>query len=255
MLSCAAHGRFLVLRPWTARLSIRYAAKMNAEPKPEGQILTRSPELMSRADTALLVVDVQTKLISLVPGHERLVWNIRRLIDGARVLGLKVLGSEQYPQGLGPTVPQLAALVGPMPAKLSFSCAGCPEIAQTLDAAGILAEEQIEILLVLVEERRNIANATEHETVGRPALRAAGRRVEHNPEILPGASLVRRTGGADAWQLPIGAAALVGRPLVMVIAVPRPGIVGHDRFHPHAMTWMLGEGDRFATMQLLDARA
>ena len=120
------------------RPAIRYAAQMNSEKKMNSsQILTRSPELMSRADTALLVVDVQTKLISLVPGHDHLVWNIRRLIDGAKVLGLPVLGSEQYPQGLGPTVPRLAALIGPMPAKVDFSCAGCPEIAPALDAAGI----------------------------------------------------------------------------------------------------------------------
>lgn len=109
--------------------------QMNSQPDP-AQILTRSPELMSREDTALLVVDVQTKLLALIAGHERLVWNIRRLIDGAKTLGLPVLGSEQYPQGLGPTEPQLAALIGPMPAKVAFSCAACPEIAPALDAAG-----------------------------------------------------------------------------------------------------------------------
>ena len=40
----------------------------------------RSPELMAVADTALLVVDVQGKLITLVPGHRRIIWNIRRLL-------------------------------------------------------------------------------------------------------------------------------------------------------------------------------
>ena len=53
----------------------------------------RSPELMSATDSGLLVVDVQQKLISLIDGHARIVWNIRRLIDGAKLLELPVLAS------------------------------------------------------------------------------------------------------------------------------------------------------------------
>ena len=44
--------------------------------------LPRSPELMNREDSALLVIDAQEKLLSVVPGRERIVWNIRRLLDG-----------------------------------------------------------------------------------------------------------------------------------------------------------------------------
>lgn len=50
--------------------------------------LPRSPDLMSRGDTGLLVVDVQDKLLKLIDGQARVVWNIRRLIDGAKILGL-----------------------------------------------------------------------------------------------------------------------------------------------------------------------
>ncbi len=87
--------------------------------------LPRSPELMSPSDTALLVVDVQGKLITLVPDYQRIVWNIRRLLDGADVLGVAVAGTEQYPQGLGGTVPELAARLKSREAKLSFSCGEC----------------------------------------------------------------------------------------------------------------------------------
>jgi nicotinamidase-related amidase len=73
----------------------------------------RSPELMSAGDTALVVIDVQEKLAPAVAGHAEIIWNIRRLIDGARVLGIPVVGTEQYPQGLGPTVPELADRLGP----------------------------------------------------------------------------------------------------------------------------------------------
>ncbi len=81
---------------------------------------------MSRHDTGLLVVDVQEKLIRLVSGHEQIVFNIRRLLDGASVLGVPATATEQYPKGLGHTVPELATRLGPIPGKLAFSCGECP---------------------------------------------------------------------------------------------------------------------------------
>ncbi len=100
----------------------------------------RSTELMSRHDTALLVVDVQEKLIGAVCNHRRLVWNIRRLIDGARILGLPVAATEQYPQGLGPTVQELAERVrqenAALPHKVAFSCCACGEVFRELRDRG-----------------------------------------------------------------------------------------------------------------------
>ncbi|MBN1908343.1 MAG: hydrolase [Pirellulales bacterium] len=92
----------------------------------------RSPELMSAHDTALVVVDVQEKLIPSIHDRERVVWNVRRLLDGAKVLGLPTAGTEQYPKGLGPTLPELAERLGPLPWKLTFSCTGCPEVFKRL---------------------------------------------------------------------------------------------------------------------------
>lgn len=90
--------------------------------------LVRSPELMNRHDAALLVVDMQAKLLPLIPGHARLIWNVRRLIDGAKILGVPVAATEQYPQGLGPTAAELAERLPPIPAKLAFSSCECGEI-------------------------------------------------------------------------------------------------------------------------------
>ena len=97
----------------------------------------RSPELMSAADTALLVVDVQEKLIPLIPGRERIVWNIRRLIDGAKILGVPVVATEQYPKGLGRTVAELAERLESPPEKLLFSCRECESIFTSLTERGI----------------------------------------------------------------------------------------------------------------------
>jgi len=90
--------------------------------------LERSLELMNVGDTGLLVVDMQEKLLKLIAGHERVTWNCRRLIDCAKLLGVPVAGTEQYPQGLGPTTSVLAERIGPMPAKKIFSSRECAEI-------------------------------------------------------------------------------------------------------------------------------
>jgi len=92
---------------------------------------------MSAENSALLVVDVQEKLLGAIPEHERVVWNIRRLLDGAAVLGVRTAGTEQYPAGLGPTAPELAERLGPLPEKLTFSGGGCPEVFDALRRAGV----------------------------------------------------------------------------------------------------------------------
>ena len=92
---------------------------------------------MSVGDTALLVVDIQEKLVPAIADGKRVVFNSRRLIDGAKVLGIPVVATEQYPKGLGPTVPELADRLGPIPDKLTFSCSGCPEVFEKLREDGI----------------------------------------------------------------------------------------------------------------------
>lgn len=83
----------------------------------------RSNELLSRSDSRLLIVDVQEKLLPLIPVAERMIGNCRRLIEAAQVLSVPVSATEQYPKGLGSTAPELAELLGEIPEKLRFSCA------------------------------------------------------------------------------------------------------------------------------------
>lgn len=100
------------------------------------EIPSRSHDLMSRDDTALLVVDVQEKLLPAIPHRDLLVWNIRRLIDGAHLLGLPTMATEQYPQGLGKTSPVLAERLGTIPAKVTFSCRDCASLFRDLAERG-----------------------------------------------------------------------------------------------------------------------
>ena len=92
---------------------------------------------MSRGDTALLVVDVQEKLLPAIADGRRVIWNVRRLVDGAKIVGLPAVATEQYPKGLGPTVSELSKRLGPASAKLTFSCGGCGELFEDLRARGI----------------------------------------------------------------------------------------------------------------------
>ncbi len=97
----------------------------------------RSPELMSRDDTAILVIDVQEKLIPHITNQLRIVWNIGRLLDGAEILGVTKLATEQYPKGLGPTIPSLKERLDDVPEKTTFSCFGCKDLFSDLAEQGI----------------------------------------------------------------------------------------------------------------------
>jgi len=103
----------------------------------QNQFLPRSPELMGSHDTALLVIDVQKRLLPAIRDQERVVWNIRRLIDAAKVLKMAVAGTEQYPEGLGNTAASLAERLGPRPAKMMFSCRECTRLLEDWRQAGI----------------------------------------------------------------------------------------------------------------------
>lgn len=85
-----------------------------------------------RADTsALLVIDLQARLLPAIHGGARVLANSIWLVQVARRLGVPVLCSEQYPQGLGPCAPELAAVLpeDAVRTKQHFSCVaeGCFE--------------------------------------------------------------------------------------------------------------------------------
>ncbi|MBR9974540.1 MAG: hydrolase [Bacteroidetes bacterium] len=82
---------------------------------------------MLNPDHAMLVViDVQGKLAELAWRAEAIQKNIRILVEGMKVLEVPVVATEQYPKGLGPTVPSIAEILGDAPVieKDTFSCCG-----------------------------------------------------------------------------------------------------------------------------------
>jgi nicotinamidase-related amidase len=76
--------------------------------------------------TALVIIDVQEKLSRVMHEKEKLFENLQRLIKGIQILGIPIIVTEQNPNGLGPTVPEIAPLlIDSKPVtKFSFSCCG-----------------------------------------------------------------------------------------------------------------------------------
>jgi nicotinamidase-related amidase len=62
---------------------------------------------VDRATSALLVIDVQARLMPAIEGAAALVANVRRLLDAASLLGVPAAFTEQNPAGLGPTLQAL----------------------------------------------------------------------------------------------------------------------------------------------------
>jgi len=99
-----------------------------------------APQLKLHRDRcAVLVVDVQDRLTPAMPPDtlERLVKYTRALIHAGKTLGMPVIATEQYPKGLGRTLPQLTELLPAAPLeKVHFSCGADPGFQRTLENTG-----------------------------------------------------------------------------------------------------------------------
>ncbi len=108
---------------------------------------------LSARESAVLVVDVQEKLMPKIPDGDALVRNIVFLLDAAKVLGVEVAATEQYPKGLGPTVAPLAERVPTRPDKLGFSCCAAAGLTD-----GFRAKGRSKIVLVGIEAHVCVLN-------------------------------------------------------------------------------------------------
>jgi nicotinamidase-related amidase len=85
------------------------------------------PPRLERHRVALLLIDVQERFRELIDGMPGVVAQCSRLLRFCDRLGVPVVATEQYPAGLGRTLPELAAALpqGTAPiAKMTFSCGG-----------------------------------------------------------------------------------------------------------------------------------
>ena len=88
--------------------------------------MRKSIEVMS---SFMLMIDIQERLLPAMHNKDEVLSNSARLLTAAKELSLPAIISEQYPKGIGPTVPELSALIpegSPVIGKTEFSCCANP---------------------------------------------------------------------------------------------------------------------------------
>lgn len=104
--------------------------------------------MLDSKTAALVIIDVQGKLATLMHEKEEFFKNVVRMIKGARTLEIPIFWNEQLPDKLGPTISEIQeALSGTEPlAKKTFSCCGNPDFASQLKSS-----DRKQIILVGME--------------------------------------------------------------------------------------------------------
>jgi nicotinamidase-related amidase len=98
--------------------------------------MSRLPRL-DRTKACVVAVDVQEKLVPAMWNFAPVEKYVKAMILAARELGLPVIATEQYPKGLGATVPSVREALGSAPlVKMDFSCGADPTFMRTLEATG-----------------------------------------------------------------------------------------------------------------------
>jgi nicotinamidase-related amidase len=97
--------------------------------------------LLTAEGSVLLLIDLQERLMPAIRDGDVVVARAVRLAEAARLLDVPVLATEQYPAGLGPTVPPLAAYPQAVLPKTTFSAAGDPALTALLPAGPVATAE------------------------------------------------------------------------------------------------------------------
>jgi len=82
--------------------------------------------LLTAESAVVLLVDLQERLVPAIHDSEVVVARAVRLAEAARLLDVPIRATEQYPTGLGPTVPPLADYPQAVLAKTTFSATADP---------------------------------------------------------------------------------------------------------------------------------
>ncbi len=95
--------------------------------------------ILERDQAVLVVVDVQERLVPVMDQdrYAEILRNISFVLKSARLLGIPVVATEQYPRGIGHMVPDLAdACRDKVIEKLSFGCCGEPSFIEHMNSLG-----------------------------------------------------------------------------------------------------------------------
>ena len=93
-------------------------------------------------NTVLLLIDFQERLFPVMHDKEKLLNNVAKLTKGALALEIPIIVTEQYPKGLGPTIPEIKGLI-PGYKALEKTCFNCCDEPAFMEALGALKRKQI----------------------------------------------------------------------------------------------------------------
>ena len=150
--------------------------------------------VLNAEGSVLLLIDLQQRLMPAIHDSEVVIARAARLAEAARLLGVPIRATQQYPAGLGATVPELAGYPAETLDKTSFSATGNPGFAALLPpgADQILiagAEAHVCVLqtvLALLPAGRRVAVVADAVGSRDPADRqvALDRARQHGAEIV-----------------------------------------------------------------------
>lgn len=94
--------------------------------------------MLDASDVALVIVDIQERLAAVMSKREGVVNNTLHLIECAKLLGVPVIVTEQYPRGLGTTLDEIKVAVPEYKPfeKVYFGCCEEPGFNQLIGALG-----------------------------------------------------------------------------------------------------------------------
>ena len=102
--------------------------------------------LVNAKRSLILIIDLQTKLMPAINKSDSIVEHTKILIEAAKILEIPILVSEQYPQGLGPTIDSIRVTLPKsckILSKLTFSAFRNPQLYQELYRYADLQRDQI----------------------------------------------------------------------------------------------------------------
>jgi nicotinamidase-related amidase len=155
---------------------------------------TVGPMLLTTRGAALLLVDLQQRLVPALHDGETVVARAARLAEAAQLLGVAICATEQNPDKLGPTVAPLATYPQNVVAKTAFSATDAPGFPTLLPpgttevvVAGCEAHVCVlQTVLGLLADDRRVAVVTDAIGSRDPANAAAAvdRMARHGAEVV-----------------------------------------------------------------------
>jgi len=148
--------------------------------------MSNARKLIHPRSSALIVIDLQEKLVPAIDGIEGILANTRKLLHLAKALELKTMATTQYRKGLGEIVPEIQEMlgdIGPLD-KVCFGCLGDDPfriaLAQTLPPGGTLLLAGVESHICVMQSALGALNDGYNVHVASDAI---GSRTPTNREL------------------------------------------------------------------------